>query len=379
LATLSLQENNMKIGIVTLQETNNYGAVLQAFALQTALQKLGHAPFFPAIQPSLMHRRGIRKVIGRSIGETCAKCYELAKFAVFERFRKRYLQRGVSPKRMLAPEFLRTPIDAPVYITGSDQVWNPNATLPGSADRALFWLDFLDDRIRRIAYGPSFGTTDIPDAEKPELARYISKFNFVSVREVEALPIVASLGKSATWVCDPTLLLSADDYKCLMPHTGECDHINKYLYEYVLHWGTAVSSRQVREYIARRRNMRVYSPFPKNLKADYHIATFDSPGRWVQRIANAEFVLTNSFHGTAFCILFKRPFITIPLSGDAAKSNGRIVSLLNRLGLSGRILKSGLEANIEHIMKQDIDWTFAHGALNAWRKESQDYLIRALS
>jgi hypothetical protein len=125
--------------------------------------------------------------------------------------------------------------------------------------------------------------------------------------------------------------------------------------------------------------MRVYSPFPKNLKADYHIATFDSPGRWVQRIANAEFVLTNSFHGTAFCILFKRPFITIPLSGDAAKSNGRIVSLLNRLGLSGRILKSGLEANIEHIMKQDIDWTFAHGALNAWRKESQDYLIRALS
>jgi hypothetical protein len=362
----------LKVGIITFHAASNYGAVLQAFALQVFLKQAGHSPFFIDYHYGIT-QKGLRKYIARTPRKTLSRWADVYRQYVFAQFRKQYL--NLSDNSYLsADDLLENPPSADAYICGSDQVWNPSF-LKNRKDELAFFLEFGAEEIRRIAYAASIGGSVIPDNWKNRFSQHLNRFNFVSVRENVAVTALSSLSHTdIVWVPDPTLLLNREDYENnLTLNVREKSNV----FSYILGRIVPPSVIQIRDYVCEL----LAADYVETYKRDslgILVEGVPDPCRWISLLRSSQFVVTNSFHGTIFSILFKRPFIVLPLNGPSASMNVRIISLLSRFGLEDRFITEFDSRLISELCTNEINWDLVDNKINAFREVGAEFLSKAL-
>lgn len=356
----------MKIGILTFHSVDNYGAVLQAFALQTYLKSVGHNVEIIDYRPSYFHTKRTWPLTHpiRLLGEL-AGVYHARKF---ESFRRTYFNRTVV---CLTAKDLES--ELPRYdavIVGSDQVWSPNVDRRKETDPIFFFRWNLPTTTKKIGYAASFGTDSIPEEHIASVREGLANINIISVREKSGVEIVKDIAnRDATWVCDPVFLLSPEQWKTILG----CKDVTPR--EYMTYMAPDI---RILQDLARRNRTKVIAPgwnpyfaVKKNLGI-----MFTSPAEWVQRIASSKGFITKSFHGTSFAILMHAPFVFIRPSGAMAKRATRILSVLERVGLQDRILpeEDTSAERIEAILNSPVDWEKVDSARTAYAEDSCKFL-----
>lgn len=353
----------MKIGILTQHFLLNYGGIIQNYALQQVLIRLGHDPLtfehdtcystwwwlLRCIKHLLKNRtlKGmpVRPVYKGRIGNKNFICFILANI------------RSVPIRDFQSGLTRRYGIDA--YIVGSDQVWRPAFNLGPRLDN--MFLDFADDKVRKIAYAASFGTSkwEYTPTQETQCKRLAQRFDAISVREESAVNLCREhFGVEAVHVLDPTLLLKADDYLRVchdVPASGP------HIFVYSLVQGERL--QQLAEGLSSQTSLTVVTK-----QAGDKVCPEDSIEAWIAEFRDAAYVLTDSFHGMVFSILFHKPFWIVK---NPSGGNERYVSLLTKLGLMDRIVEDGLS-------EKPIDWRRVDGLLDAMRLKSLSFLKDSL-
>lgn len=369
----------MKIAIVTFYRVANYGAMLQAYALERYLESLGHQVVFVS-HPRTRERRlpFLRCLVSRRLTGVHIKLKNYVRFPLTD-FAANYPQ--TSPCKTL-DDVARATADCDAFVVGSDQMWNPlwcaGESLP------LVMLDFAPVGKPRIAYAASFGTADWPvDANAPLAGELLRKFSKISVREESGVELVRKLSGRTDAVCllDPTLLHDAAFYRELMfGHDGAAAHPSC-IFRYVLDdWDDAASTQRAFDIvqgtlgIPRVETDRIpvsgtLGPLCRMLGVTAKIPVPE----WLSKIAHADFVFTNSFHGTVFAILFHKPFISLFLRGRMSGMNERLLSLLSKLGLSERAVYSDEIEKIKAMACQPIQWEVVEESLRSLRHQSSAF------
>lgn len=351
----------MKIGILTQPLTTNYGGILQNFALQKVLKDLGHKTYtidygrvswldyihhwisfvrigFKGSWPetpieNANKQRGFRKFIGKHIRTTVP--------------RSRKIDWGLVDSLQLD-----------TVIVGSDQVWRPCYNY----DITAMFLKPLAGKVKKIAYATSFGTDkwEFSDAQTIECRQLVQSFAGVSVREKNAVKLCNEyLNCHATWVLDPTLLLSKQDY--LEVCTTEA--IKKpFVFAYILD-ESEKKMTEIRNFAESKGLQYVIKSAGPNTDAK------DTIEQWLSYFRDAECVITDSFHGTVFSIVFNKEFWVY---GNASRGNSRFDSLLELFALQER-----LGENIPDEWSA-IDWNTVNTAHRLKREESINWLISKL-
>lgn len=365
----------MRIGIATLAHDNdNYGGTFQAVALQSYLQQQGHE----AVLLNAGHGKAVPWLRSwkELFNHPVRKIQENRRHNTFVPFWEKYYVFDPEGHRSFE-DFPAGVKDYDAVICGSDQVWHPQY-LSQSAARNFFMLNFGDERLRRIAYAASLGSDTFPEEALAEIQACLQRFTAIGLRESAAIPEVERLGCQATWVCDPTLLHDATFWRGFMtealPYSAE-----KTLVQLTYRWKTACSVEQVRSYFEKEKHLRTVIPFSHKPIHNFHRTQPLTPPLWLKAIDAASFVLTNSYHGMLFAIQFRRPFAVVPLAGRYTGMNARIRAVVERLGLSERMLTADTPAEIERCIASPIDWDDVATRLNAWRTQSVDFLTQALN
>lgn len=369
----------MRIGIITYHWAYNYGAVMQAYALQTYLEKLGHIVEFINYVPINQKTGLLRKYIGRNIKSTKLKWNTAQRELNFHTFVSKLNISSI--KYISYQELLDLPPNYDIYICGSDQVWNYDLVSSTPEKKGIshpYYLDFGNETTKRIAYAPSFGSSNIPEDLKDEIKKCLSKFNSISVREKSGVEIVKSLGyKNVKWMPDPTFLLNKEDYLNIK-NSGINDN-QGFIYSYILEEQDEMA-KKVLTFVSDKGNKNIYNVFMGTIiKGRNYKNIIPSPEQWLHYVNNADFIVTNSFHSTVFALIFHRPFITIPLGGRASGRNERIISLLDSLGLSARLLWEYDENAILETRRHIINWEIVDEKINKWRENAYDFFLNALS
>lgn len=360
----------MKIGIMTLSwGRDNYGQFLQHYALQETLRKMGHEPFLidyvsgknkfsllNKVKKSLLHPlRASSFVLDIIIKKCFFKHQRQQRINSFEQFRKKHFT--VSDRHYSDIKELQTfPPAGDVYITGSDQVWNP---FGNTARIAPFFLDFGSPDVKKVSYAASWGRTELSANEKNIIETLLKKFSAVTVREKSGIELCRQCGfTDAELVPDPTFLLDADSYRKIMKCPEGLDKNEKYILLYRLKHPDGFDYSKVFAF-AKSKGLKV-KYITGNLLIDFKTQIFPSIEEWLYLIDHAEYIITNSFHGTVFSILFKKQFATIPLAGKKAGMNQRLATVFEQLGMEPRylnefsILDTGYTANICKIQKESV-------------------------
>ena len=361
----------MNIGITTFQWANNYGAVLQAHALQSFLRERGHAVQIVDYRVKSSFT-GLRRWIAKT-PYRCVRKWEAAyKEYVFELFRERYMARTPSVfYSVVEMESIADKFD--MLITGSDQVWNPRFLSQVDGFFDLYFLSFAAPQTRRVAYAASIGHSEkatMKEEWQEILSEKLQKMDAISVREPSGVDLVNSLcGRSdAVQVVDPTLLLERKHYEKI---AGETKGWGKYLFSYMLH-GMDRDAGEACRHITEARNVQVMKCDAKktNIHRGY---VLPSPTGWLKRIKNAPFVATNSFHCVVFCLIFHVPFIALLIDGQIGSMNSRIVELLKEVRLTNRIL-SPQEDIPAGMCAEEINWDIVDQKIVAMREKSVEFL-----
>ncbi len=369
-------------GIITMHRVMNYGSVLQAFALQQIVKKLGYdVQLIDYMYPNKFHldKRGQKSLIykiTKTVYGFLRKClfaikYQGDKQTKIDNFCKKYF--NLSSVRYDSPDAINNnPPDYDVYITGSDQVWNPTFTY---ADEA-FMLSFAGDK-RRIAYAPSVTQRNIPDEYKEIFITNLSKYSSLSVRDnYSAEDLSKLLGRKVETVCDPVLLLDSNDYSTIA-NGSKLKVDEKYILLYILDYMfdpypeiTSIISKIKQQY-----KIPVYFIWGNKNRvtecgADRYIP-IPSVEDFLYLIKNASMVVTTSFHGTAFSLIFRKQFLAV--TNDSAKDS-RIGDLLNNVGMSSNCIsyKSDFE------VYNEVDYSVVGPQIDAYVAKSRDYLAESL-
>ena len=357
----------MRIGIVTQPLEMNYGGLLQNWALQQVLKSLGHDPVtIDAYQRyTTLHyavnwtRALIKRLMGKKI--RLPKRYkgslrsQLIGEFVEQHISKTQVMWGY--KRDVVNEY---GLDA--LVVGSDQVWRAAYNGDHLEDMYLRFAEGLP--IKRIAYAASFGVDewDYSDRQTAACASLAQQMDAVSVREATGVDLCRDhLGVEAQCVLDPTLLLDADGYQAIIDEGW--DSGEPYLAVYCLDITPAKESFFGQLADAHGLDVRYYSA---GWKAQLTVQ------QWLAMLSKARLVVTDSFHGTVFSILFGRDFYTL---GNPERGNTRMAGLLSSLGLEGRLLNGAAPVINSNI---DIDWQDVQSRLAALRVSSLSFLSTAL-
>lgn len=343
----------MKIGILTWLHNGNYGSILQAYALQKALRNQGYqtenidyAPSAVKKVENLIKNKNSLKLFLEKWDAYCAKKVagsprELSeKQKKFDDFRENYInitRRYSSPKEVAT---IDGEYDA--YICGSDQIWSPVLLNP------VFYFDFLSDTERKIAYACSFGVSSIKGKKATKITNYLNRFDYISVRESSGCEIVKKLTSKVVPVMpDPTLLLRRTDWDKVSKYNL---NLNKYIFCYFLSWNEDYW-KYVENVSQQLGYQIVIVPSVKQTyQVDAKILKNIGPEEWVGLVKNASYVITDSFHGTVFSIIYNKPFTVLKrFSDDNPRSqNSRIYTLLEHYNLTNRL---GINTNIFNLQE----------------------------
>lgn len=366
----------MKIAILTQPLHNNYGGILQNYALQVVLKKLGHDPTTLDIaykQPEWPFHIRVSKFVWRLIkkifGDQSILFCDIKRQWLFlnrpgreqSRFIQTYLNVLHFDERL--SESVCDCFHYDAYIVGSDQVWRPRF----SPYLMNYFLDFTRKRdVLRLSYAASFGTdcwegvaSDIDD-----IIPLMKEFNAISVREESGVSICRNtFGIDAHCVLDPTLLLSRDQYSLLFPYQEKAQSAS-YLAVYILDW-----SKATEHLVKRVCNEKRLTPLYIG-KLNRH--GFPSIESWLSGIFNSDYVLTDSFHGTVFSIIAHKQFITVTNPG---RGSSRFESLLGRIGLLSRLTDNKHCSSINEM----IDYQVVEEKLSRLKEESMSFLKKNLN
>ncbi len=342
----------MKIKTITCSNADNHGARLQTFALAKFLTDEGHDVEVIDYRPEYM-RFGTRKWYfpGADIKEWVKlllryrqRCTSIRRHAEFDNFSKSSIP--LTDRIYLSHDMLASdPPEAEVYIAGSDQIWNVD--FPNGNDRAFF-LDFGNDSTRRLSYAASFALPQLPHENKTVIKTRLDHFDSISVRETSGVEILRDLNLSGTRVTDPVFLLSADFWRN-MAQSPASPH--KYLLVYDFMQSDHVKSLALE--IARLRRLKIFSVGPYPVCYADRNYTVCSPETFVGLIRDADCVLSNSFHATAFSLIFEKDFF---VADRIDGLNERMHDLLTVYGLGDNIVSQNTTPDLllRHIVYDSV-------------------------
>lgn len=354
----------MKVGILTLPIGGNVGGVLQAFALQEYLKRMGHDVLLLDRRYNF-DRPSIRK-LARDTIRKIRLYYRKIRYGDIHS-PKTFVRKYISKTgELLSKEDVKRAIflnSLDTIIVGSDQVWNKD--LLCFLDKGEFFLSFLKDckTPQRLAYAASFGTELWEISENlQECKAGIKAFKAVSVREKSGVKICRNQFQiNPVHVLDPTMLLTKEDYIGIInendkfPPPGEllCYILNK----------TDIIDNAISDF-AKRNGIKYYDYFrPRKEGVDVC--------QWLQAFHKTDMIITDSFHGCVFSILFNKPFVTF---GNNERGQTRFDSLLEIMGLTDRQVKVINPEKITEIFQKKIDWSNVNAKLDEWRMISTQYL-----
>jgi hypothetical protein len=357
----------MRIGILTYWRTrDNYGTVLQHYALQKYLRNAGHDAYLIRYTgggdiTKLSWKKKIKKfMLSFKIGKILLhqrykKVYEWENYNQrnFETFQSKYINQSKKTYHFY-DELLKEPPEADAYIAGSDQVWNfSDHSLDGAkAKLHAFFLDFGNSGIKRISYAASFGKENLQDDFMREIAPLLQKFYYVSVREETGINICKQCGiDNAEFVPDPTMLLNADMYRVLYENEPIRKPKKSYCLLYLLsdnHIGLSVQA--IHDW-AKKENLDIIYIVGNGQNDDYKKLDATIP-EWIYLLENAEYVISNSYHCSVFSLIFEKKFGVVPIIGSNTGMNSRFYSLFKLFQLEERfIINSDFS-----ILDKEIDW-----------------------
>lgn len=383
-----------KVGIITIVNVNNYGAELQAFATFRKLQLMGYNAEIinylyykdwryidskmsrsfnsMSIKGKIIYFAKYRVasfVLNKILPLICKNVKQrIANFNSFHQHNTRFSKLYKSMKDL----YTDTPI-YDVYMVGSDQVWNPNA----SSSIEPYFLTFAPHSALTVSYASSFGVSKIENnsiANRIKLG--LSSIKTISVRESSGVNLVKELtGRTAQLVCDPTLLLNKSEWTMFMKPVSNMPQ--RYVLIYQLSESDAIVKLATR--IGKQEQIPVYRICKRafKVKKDKGVVNIlnAGPSEFLSLITNASFIITNSFHGTAFSINFDVPFYTVVSAKK--KNNNRMESLLDYVGLGKRIVKDDVDITNLPIVGYDVNATQLK--LKSFRLESEKFLEDALA
>lgn len=367
----------MRIGILTQPLRTNYGGLLQAFALQTVLTRLGHEAMilnrcYTNAPDSLVTRmlRIKNILIGRDV--VCKDENRISKAE--EKISKFIQNRYKLTDSIYTTEDLKKCVEKEklnAIVVGSDQVWRPRY----SPNIFNYFLDFLDSKaVKRYSYAASFGVDlwEYNQDETERCSRLAQLFDGITVRESSAVELCKeNLGVKAEHVLDPTLLLSAQDYMDLI--STDIEKSSGELFTYILDSGAEKDT--IIEMIAKATNHKPFACMPKlkltykNARKNLEDCKIPAVEQWIQSFVDANMVVTDSFHGTVFSIIFNKPFWVV---ANPQRGNTRMESLLAVFDLKDRMLTEENIANKD--LNAPIDWEKVNSIKKDWQKKSMEFL-----
>lgn len=369
--------NKKKVGIITLHRVVNYGSVLQAFALQEKIKNLGYDVEMIDYYPERLTMIGMLKRIKnknakfehslllRTIARIIIFPSYVLRFHTFFSFLKKHII--LTPKVYKTKEELeKYDFDYDIYCTGSDQVWNCGWNEKFDYP---YYLSFAPDDKKKIAYAASFGKSKLDTDEIAETKKYLSRYDSISLRETSGVDIVSKLGiKESVNVVDPTLLLNGEEWRKISSNKYSND-------DYILVYN-----------LNRNKKIDMYA---KNLSKksglkvrflSYQLHEFYKKGKimcnpkvedFLALIDNAKYVITDSFHATAFSINFNTPFVIV----YPGKYSTRLQSILKITGLENRVAQ---DENDMSAINNEIDFSKINSIIDEERKKSIKWLKDSL-
>lgn len=375
----------MKIAILTQPLHNNYGGNLQNFALQKVLTDMGHEPVTIDRHHTVKLRTKLKLGYFKNLLMYFLKGTPkpLWKSYFSSQKEQAYLRQDITA--FIDAYITKTPrlySDKAVQaifkennfeavIVGSDQCWRPMY----SPNIYTYYLDFLKDNkeIKKLAYAASFGTDEweYTEEQTARCKKLIQQFDLVTVREKAAVNLVTEkLNKDAEFVLDPTLLLSKEDYMELF--AGKNLPNNKGIYTYILDdsdWKT-----QVVETAKETLGLPQFSN--QHNKHTVNSEKIPSIESWIKGFADADFVITDSFHGTVFSIIFNKPFVSLL---NPKRGASRFYSILSEFGLEDRLVTEYDDAKINALLNQEIDYQKVNEKLGQLKQNSKSHFELWLS
>lgn len=361
--------NTCRIGIITTFWGHNYGAILQSYALQCILKQLG----YPNAEQISQGRKRASRLLSLALHPSrlikrLSRPNLAGRYDHFNAFVNTSIK--TSGRKYYTLDDLRATNEAyDVFICGSDQIWAPNQF------DERYYLSFVDDKRKTLAYAPSIGLPVIPEHLKPRMAQLIRDIAHLSVREEQGAEIIYDLtGLRVPVVLDPTLLISKERWRDMAatPTIQE-----PYVLCYFL--GANPKHRELAERYKSKSGCKLVS-LPL-LPCDYswgdvpmHSA---GPREFVGLVGGASAVITDSYHGMLFAVNMNRPFYALYRfkATDALCQNSRVINSLNVFGLSDRLVDDEAPeiANVS-----DIDFDSVNSVLMTKRRESIDFLKSSL-
>lgn len=379
-----------KVGLAVCYDTKNFGSQLQVLATIKKVEDLGHeteiiqykkklTPIF-VLQtiPRLFNVSFVKaKLHSKNIRKQIEKHQDIAKSVSvrngrFNQFVEKHFTNLSKPYKGWENLVRESAKKYDVFLCGSDQLW-----LPNNLGSHFYTLEFAPDDKPKIAYATSFGVSQIPERQKKATAKYLNRFQHLSTRELAGQKIIQELtGKKASVVCDPTLLFDANSWKRIIPDRRVIDE--PYVFCYFL--GTNEEHRKAANELKKKTGLKLVTcPYLDNfVERDQQfgdIQMFDMDAAdFVNLIRHAEYILTDSFHGSVFSILHHKKFMTFNrFTAGTNSRNSRIDSLCTLLGLSER----RFNGNVMDV-KNDVDYVGVEERLSKLRVDSIKYLENAL-
>lgn len=368
------------IGLDTGHLVYNYGTKLQAYAMQTLLERNGdkceiiqwHTKDFGKLWRLADLLKDVQK-IKRGYGwrlHLWPKVF--ARYRVFNEFNaKLHIRKYYGTFN----DMLDVTQSYDKVFCGSDQAW-----LPGNVVKQWYTLEFCGDRVFKAAYAPSFGIDAIDKQLHERYAHFLNRLDAISVREISGGRIIKELtGKDIPIVLDPTLLLRRNDWETLRSE-ATIKISEPYLFCYLL--GKSPDHRKRIKDYAKCKGLKIVNiqHFAGYCKADVSFADYNlyeaSPQDFIRLISEANYVCTDSFHCTAFSVQYHKDFSVFHRfkKSDKASTNTRIYSILEQLGLQNRIVEDGDDVRMDTINYEDVD-----RRLEALRKASTTYMDNCLN
>lgn len=383
-----------KLGICVRYDCNNYGSMLQIFATQQAVARCGWEfelirydkktlafliknisrvfnPYF--IHGKWMDIQKNKKL--REYPDIFKKSQE--RLTAFAEFREEYIG-PYSPIFRGYNNLVKGTERYDAVMVGSDQLWTP-----AGLKSKFYNLLFVPDVVKKISLATSFGITEVPKKQIGLTTEYLSRIEHLSVREISGADIVKRLtGRDAVVAADPTLLFTGEEWETMFP--SNCTSEVPYIFAYFL--GDNSKHREAVNNLAEETGLKVITcPFMDEFVEED--LTFGDeqrfqvgPAEFLDLIRGAEYICTDSFHGSVFSILNHKKFVTFSRYQDALRKskNSRIESLFGILGLEKRHY-TDVDANLKTLLEEPIDYCTVESNLKELRERSFDFLMDALS
>lgn len=367
------------IAIITMHKVLNFGSALQAVALSKYLELNNYTPIIiDYCFPNDYHRSHLRKAHSVEKKETRLYLH-------INGLCNRFIKKGAVSKEAKFVEFLKTnlnlsapyetmeslyehPIKADIYLTGSDQVWNPKWI----GEDLSFFLSWAPVHAIKIAYAASFGTKSISEYYKDKYQPYLEQYKYISTREETTS--ISEMGVKTEQVLDPIFLLDKEQWSTFMDTTPLIK--GQYLLCYLLGYSfdPFPYAYQVIRKIQKKTGYKVVmiDGEPINILKGYTIFKNCGPKEFVNLFYNASYIVTSSFHGTAFAINFNKPFISIV--NDKDENDNRQASLINILGLDEKLIIKK-NASVKKILLNNGNHSHK---LEEMRRKSRSFLLNSL-